>query len=104
MRGMQAHLDTLRAETTNCERIAKLATDTGKRDLFTKLAQHYKILASEVERAIKIQSRIIKPGIDGGDKLRQSFNENRARLAGCGHRGDGGFSGPGCPDDRAGRR
>jgi hypothetical protein len=53
MRDMQAHLEKLRAETTNCERIAKLATDTAKRDLFTRLAQHYRILASEVERAIK---------------------------------------------------
>lgn len=50
---MQAHLDKLRAETANCEKIAKLATDTGKRDMFTRLAQHYRILASEVERAIK---------------------------------------------------
>ena len=50
---MQAHLEKLRAETINCERIAELATDTAKRDLFTRLAQHYRILASEVERAIK---------------------------------------------------
>jgi hypothetical protein len=50
---MQAHLEKLRAETTNCEKIALLATDTAKRDLFTRLAQHYRILASEVERAIK---------------------------------------------------
>ena len=50
---MQAHLEKLRAETTNCERIAKLATDTAKRDLFTRLAQHYRVLASEVEHAIK---------------------------------------------------
>ena len=28
---MQAHLEKLRAETTNCERIAKLATDTEAR-------------------------------------------------------------------------
>ena len=53
MRDMQAHLEKLRAETTNCERIANLATDTAKRDLFTKLAQHYRVLASEVEHAIK---------------------------------------------------
>ena len=30
--------------------IAKLATE--KHELFSKLAQHYKVLASEVERAI----------------------------------------------------
>ena len=33
-----------------CEMIAKLATE--KHELFSKLAQHYKVLASEVERAI----------------------------------------------------
>jgi hypothetical protein len=50
---MQAHLEKLRAEIANCERVAKLATDTAKRELFTRLAQHYRILASEVDRAIK---------------------------------------------------
>lgn len=50
---MQAHLEKLRDETTNCEMIAKLATDNAKRDLFTRLAQHYRVLAYEVERAIK---------------------------------------------------
>jgi hypothetical protein len=52
-RDMEAHLEKLRDETTNCEMIAKLATDNAKRDLFTRLAQHYRVLASEVERAIK---------------------------------------------------
>jgi hypothetical protein len=53
MRDMQAHFEKLRAEATNCERIAKLATDKAKRDLFARLAQHYGVLASEVEHAIK---------------------------------------------------
>jgi hypothetical protein len=53
MRDMQAHLEKLRAEATNCERIAKLTTVEAKRDLFTRLAQHYSVLASEVEHAIK---------------------------------------------------
>jgi hypothetical protein len=57
MRDMQAHLEKLRAETTSRERIARRATDTAKRDLFTRLAQHYRILASEVERAIKNADR-----------------------------------------------
>jgi hypothetical protein len=35
--------------------IAGLATDKAKRELFTKLANHYKILAAQVERAIKQQ-------------------------------------------------
>ncbi len=53
MRDMQAHLETLRTETAECEIIAGLATDKAKQDLFTKLAAHYRVLASEVERTIK---------------------------------------------------
>jgi hypothetical protein len=53
MRDMRAHLETLRTETADCEMIARLATDKAKQELFTKLAEHYKVLASEVERAIK---------------------------------------------------
>jgi hypothetical protein len=53
MKDMQPHLEKLRAEAVQCETIAKHATDEAKRELFTRLAEHYKVLASEVERAIK---------------------------------------------------
>ena len=53
MRDMQLHLEKLRTETAECEMIARLATDRAKQDLFAKLAEHYKVLASELERAIK---------------------------------------------------
>jgi hypothetical protein len=53
MRDMRAHLETLRTETADCEMIARLATDKAKQELFTKLAEHYRVLASEVERAMK---------------------------------------------------
>jgi hypothetical protein len=33
--------------------IRDLATDPMKRELFAKLAEHYRVLAAEVERAIK---------------------------------------------------
>ena len=66
---MQAHLEKLRAETINCERIAELATDTAKRDLFTRLAQHYRILASEWSARSKMRSRIIKRASRGLDEL-----------------------------------
>jgi hypothetical protein len=55
MRDMQAQLEKLRVEQANCEMIAGLATNEAKRELFTKLADHYKILAAQVERAIKQQ-------------------------------------------------
>jgi hypothetical protein len=53
MKDMQPHLEKLRAEAVLCETTAKHAPDTAKRELFTRLAEHYKVLASEVERAIK---------------------------------------------------
>ena len=37
------------------EMIRDLATDPVKRALFTKLAEHYKVLAAEVQRAINEQ-------------------------------------------------
>ena len=58
MRDTQAHLEKLRTETDEFEMIAKLAAE--KHELFTKLAQHYKVLASEVERAIN-KKEAVKP-------------------------------------------
>jgi len=55
MRDLRAQLEKLCLEQANCEMIAGLATDKAKRELFTKLADHYKILAAQVERAIKQQ-------------------------------------------------
>lgn len=52
MKDMQAQLQKLIVEAAECELIATLATDRAKRDLFTRLAEHYGILASEVRRAI----------------------------------------------------
>ncbi|WP_201724299.1 hypothetical protein [Bradyrhizobium centrolobii] len=41
--------ETLRAE---CELIAKLATDTAKREFYLKLADHYYQLAGDMRQAI----------------------------------------------------
>ena len=53
MKDLQAHLEKLRMEIAECEMIARLATDKVKQQLFIKLAEHYRVLASEVERAVK---------------------------------------------------
>ena len=53
MKDMRAHLEKLRVEAAECEMIRDLATDKAKRELFDRLAQHYRVLAVEVERAIK---------------------------------------------------
>ena len=52
MKDMQLHLDKLRMQAAECEMIRDLATDKMKRKLFAKLAQHFKVLAAEVERAM----------------------------------------------------
>jgi hypothetical protein len=52
MQDMQLHLEKLRIQAAECEMIRDLATDMAKRELFAKLAEHFKVLASEVERAI----------------------------------------------------
>jgi hypothetical protein len=52
MKDMQVQLDSLLAQAAECARIAAQATDAGKQELFARLAQHFSVLASEVEKAI----------------------------------------------------
>jgi heme oxygenase len=52
MKDMQEHLEKLHRDAAECAIIRDLATDPKKRELFTKLAEHMSVLASEVERAI----------------------------------------------------
>ena len=52
MKDMQTHLEKLRVQISECELIRDLATDKAKRELFDRLAQDFKALAAEVERAI----------------------------------------------------
>jgi hypothetical protein len=53
MKDMEAHLEKLLTDAEECALISKLATDMAKRELFARLAEHLKMLAGEVERAIK---------------------------------------------------
>ena len=52
MKDMQAHLEKLRVQVSECELIRDLATDKAKRELFDRIAQHHRVLAAEIERAI----------------------------------------------------
>ena len=52
MQDMLAQLERLRRDAAECQRIRNLATDPKKRELFDRLAAHFSILASEVEKAI----------------------------------------------------
>ena len=53
MRDISSHLEKLREQVVECETIRDLATDQKKRDLFAKLAEHFRMLAAELERATK---------------------------------------------------
>jgi len=53
MRDMEVHLEKLREQAAEYEMIRALATDPGKRELFAKLADHFKILAKEIEQAMQ---------------------------------------------------
>jgi hypothetical protein len=52
MKDMQAYLEKLRMQIAECEMIRDLATEHKKRELFTRLAEHFKVLAAEIENAI----------------------------------------------------
>jgi hypothetical protein len=55
MQDMKAQLERLRADAAECALIRDLATDPGKRELFTRLAQHLSTLASDMEATIALQ-------------------------------------------------
>jgi hypothetical protein len=57
MQDMRVHLEKLRADAAECALIRDLATDIKKRELFTRLAEHLSVLASEVEAAIAARAR-----------------------------------------------
>jgi len=56
MKDMQAHLEKLRTQAAECEILRDSATDKTKQELFAKMAQHFKVLAAEVERAMNATS------------------------------------------------
>lgn len=52
MEDMRAQLVKLREQAAEFDRIASRATDVEKRELFARLAEHFSVLASEVEKTI----------------------------------------------------
>lgn len=52
MQDMRTHLEKLRSQVAECELIRDLTTDNAKRELFNRLAEHLRVLAGEIERAI----------------------------------------------------
>jgi hypothetical protein len=52
MKDIQTYLEKLRCDAAECAIIRDLATDTAKRELFTRLAEHLTVLASMVEQEL----------------------------------------------------
>ncbi len=61
MQDMKAHLEKLQLQIAECEIIRDLATDPRKRELFGKLAEHHRMLAAVVEKAIAEQAPVTLP-------------------------------------------
>jgi hypothetical protein len=49
MKDLQAKLEKLLTEAEDCELVAKLATDSKKRELFERLARDLRRLAGDIE-------------------------------------------------------
>jgi hypothetical protein len=52
MQDMKASAEKLRAEAGNAEQIARSATDLQKRELYDRLAVHFRQLADEIEKVM----------------------------------------------------
>ena len=52
MTDLQARLERFETLAAECELIVKLATDQAKRDLYLRLALHYRELAADARTAI----------------------------------------------------
>jgi hypothetical protein len=48
MKDMQAHLEKLRANIAECERLQRAAKGKVKPDIFKRLVAHYRVLASDL--------------------------------------------------------
>ncbi|MEZ2143578.1 hypothetical protein AAE026_15040 [Bradyrhizobium sp. DN5] len=52
MKGMQAHLELLRGQIAECERMQKAAKSQLQRNVFARLLARYRAIAVELEQAI----------------------------------------------------
>ncbi len=52
MKGMLAHLETLRMHVAECERLAQAAKSERKRAAFFRVVAHYRTMIGELEQTI----------------------------------------------------
>ena len=75
MKDMRASLEKLRSDAAAAALIRDLATDVQQRELFTKLADHFSVLANEVERAIANRV-VLEPWNPASEAVRREREEN----------------------------
>ena len=74
MQDIASYLEKLRTQVAECELIRDLATDPQKRELFDRLAEHFKVLAGELEGA----SDVSDTQRNGPDTLSQDEKSHAA--------------------------
>ncbi|HEU0150362.1 MAG TPA: hypothetical protein VFR21_26240 [Bradyrhizobium sp.] len=52
MQDLKVHLEKLLRDAAECRLISDLSTDKDKQGLFARIAEHYEMLAGEIERAL----------------------------------------------------
>jgi hypothetical protein len=52
MTDLQTRLERFESDAAECEIIARLATDRAKRELYSRLALHYRELVADMRKAI----------------------------------------------------
>ncbi|MGY8685722.1 hypothetical protein Q2941_49650 [Bradyrhizobium sp. UFLA05-153] len=57
MKDMLAHLQTLRLQICECERLQQEAKSRIKRDVFARIVANYRLAADDLERAIAAQAK-----------------------------------------------
>ena len=56
MEDIKAHLEKLKTQIAECEMIRDLATSRVKRETFAKMAEHFKVLAEQLEMVVRTGS------------------------------------------------
>ena len=69
MKDMQAQLERLRVQASECELIRDLATDKDKRALFDRLATQFKMMIRDLERTMAA----VPPATFPGRKTQEPF-------------------------------
>jgi hypothetical protein len=57
MKDVESQLDRMRRDAEECAMISRLAGSHKKKELFARLAEHLRVLASELERTITERKR-----------------------------------------------